>query len=162
MWEPEDVARELIQNTAAGKSLGEVRQTMAAEQESGAEPTAARARAAQAARRAEWRRIIVLMTARQMDTYRVADDPHAVEWAADRAARMTAAKQARRDAADELHAEVWLNAATSRRGRAVAAQHGVSVEQLLCHLADRVQSAPDEALYVEPFHPWTVPAGRVA
>lgn len=59
----------------------------------------------------------------------------------------------RREAAEELRAEVWLSAGPSRRLRAVAARAGVTPERVLALLAERVIVGEDGTVSVAPFVP---------
>ncbi|WP_188114344.1 hypothetical protein [Streptomyces apricus] len=48
---------------------------------------------------------------------------------------------------------MWLNADTSRRLRAIASRTGLSAEQILAQLADRVRMDETGALTVHTFAP---------
>lgn len=62
----------------------------------------------------------------------------------------------RREAKDELRAQVWLSADTSRRLRAIAARASLQPEQILAQLADHARMDEDGAMVVAPFTPHRV------
>ncbi|MGR3935320.1 hypothetical protein [Streptomyces sp. BRA346] len=113
-----------------------------------------------AAKHAEWQRIAALLETSGEQAYDPEQDPQGVVWAKEREARRQGAvdrhatwMRERQDAKDELRAQVWLPADTSRRLRAIAARAGVQPEQVLAQLADRVQMNEDGAVVVAPFTP---------
>ncbi|MFG2582978.1 hypothetical protein [Streptomyces malaysiensis] len=62
----------------------------------------------------------------------------------------------RRDAGDELRAQIWLSADTSRRLRAMAARAGLQPEQVLAQLADHARMNEEGTVVVAPFTPHRV------
>ncbi|MFJ9041883.1 hypothetical protein ACIRF8_35670 [Streptomyces sp. NPDC102406] len=100
----------MIGRKAEGLTLTQVRETVERELAFAAGatgPLSEDARAARRARAEEWDRIIGLMSGRGLDVYRARDDPDAVAWAADRAARKSARttryEQCQQDRWDETH-----------------------------------------------------------
>ncbi|MEU6183567.1 hypothetical protein [Streptomyces coeruleorubidus] len=57
----------------------------------------------------------------------------------------------RQDAKEELRAQIWLPADTSRRLRAIATRAGLRPEQVLAQLADHAMMHEDGSLTVAPF-----------
>ncbi|MFD5390785.1 hypothetical protein ACFWMG_38860 [Streptomyces sp. NPDC127074] len=116
-----------------------------------------------AAKHAEWRRIAALLETSAKQVYDPEQDPQGVAWAQERETRRqdtldrhTAWAKERQDAQDELRAQVWLPADTSRRLRAIAARAGLQPEQVLAQLADHVRMNDDGAMMVAPFTPHRV------
>ncbi|MEU0730653.1 hypothetical protein [Streptomyces sp. NPDC006140] len=65
----------------------------------------------------------------------------------------------RQDAKEELRAQIWLPADTSRRLRAIATRAGLRPEQVLAQLADHAVLNDDGSLTVASLHPTTsIPA----
>jgi cytidylate kinase len=60
----------------------------------------------------------------------------------------------RQDAKDELRAQVWLTADTSRRLRAIATRAGLRPEQVLAQLADQAVMGEDGTVTVPLFIPF--------
>ncbi|MER7794693.1 hypothetical protein [Streptomyces sp. NPDC097640] len=112
------------------------------------------------AKHAEWRRVEGLMGSSGWATYDPKQDTQGSAWAQERAERRSRALEAhaaflkqRREAAEELRAEVWLSAGPSRQLRAVASRVGLAPERVLALLAERVIVGEDGAVSVSPFVP---------
>ncbi|MEU1940517.1 hypothetical protein ACH49O_41185 [Streptomyces coeruleorubidus] len=112
------------------------------------------------AKHTEWRRIAALLQTSGQHKYDPAQDVQGTTWAQEREARRQGAVDRhaawvteRQEAKDELRAQVWLRADVSRRLRAIAARAGLSAEQVLAQLAQRVQMHDDGTVAVEPFTP---------
>ncbi|MFE9687047.1 hypothetical protein [Streptomyces sp. NPDC006285] len=112
------------------------------------------------ARHAEWRRVAALMDGRGWPIYSPEQDEQGSAWARARdaqregaLARRAAWQMGRQDARAELKAQVWLSGGVSRRLRTVATRTGLSPEQILAQLADRVRLDDDGALTVDTFTP---------
>ncbi|MER5888090.1 hypothetical protein ABT160_30085 [Streptomyces sp. NPDC001941] len=163
MWTPQDVARELCQSRAEGLDADRIREAIAQERAFGAAadgPLSPEAREARAAKAEEWDRILTLPAVRGLDVYRVADDPDATAWAADRATRkhfwLARHAQWRQDQRDQDHGlpvHLHLGEAAGQRLRSLAAGAGVSAERLLVLLAARARADTDGTVSVPAFHP---------
>ncbi|MGW7097039.1 hypothetical protein [Streptomyces sp. NPDC054874] len=66
-------------------------------------------------------------------------------------------REQQREKRDELRAELWLGAAAGRRVRAAAARSGLTPNEILAHLAERVTVDDDGAVSVAPFTPGRTP-----
>ncbi|MFI6530718.1 hypothetical protein [Streptomyces uncialis] len=113
-----------------------------------------------AARVVEWRRVAALMTAQGWAAYEPENDVvgHrcAVEydaWRQTTLERLQQDEQEQRDAAEEIRAEVWLNAESSRRVRALCSRFGVSPERLLAQVAEHTRPGDGGTVTVTPFTP---------
>ncbi|MGP4051241.1 hypothetical protein [Streptomyces sp. 2A115] len=105
-------------------------------------------------------KIRALMGAHDWPVYAPERDVQGSTWAQERdaqreetIARRAAWEKERQDARDELKAQVWLPADTSRRLRVIAARTGLGPEQILAQLADRVRMDDDGALTADAFTP---------
>ncbi|MFG2508599.1 hypothetical protein ACGFOW_24180 [Streptomyces rubiginosohelvolus] len=58
---------------------------------------------------------------------------------------------------DELHAEFWVSASAGRRIRAAAARAGLSPDEMLARLAERVNVDDGGAVSAAPFTPGRTP-----
>ncbi|MER8160073.1 hypothetical protein [Streptomyces sp. NPDC094472] len=116
-----------------------------------------------AAKHTEWHRIAALLKASGQQAYDPDEDAQGVAWAQERQTRRQGAvdrhaawARERQDAKDELRAQIWLSADTSRRLRAIAARAGLQPEQVIAQLADHVRMDEDGAVVVAPFTPYIV------
>ncbi|MFI1530336.1 hypothetical protein [Streptomyces griseus] len=108
----------------------------------------------------EWRRIAAHLAATEADVYNTALDETGSTWAWEREERharvlreRAAWAERQREKGDELHAELWLGAAAGRRVRAVAARAGLTPNEVLVQLAERVSVDDGGAVSVAPFTP---------
>ncbi|ROQ72520.1 hypothetical protein EES39_40965 [Streptomyces sp. ADI92-24] len=178
MWCADDVARDVVRRQGAGLSaaevLGKVAEAAVRERETAGGLTGwARQSSSELsyedpqhlaevwkARHAEWRRVRDWIAAAGTAAYDPEQDSVGSAWARERVERRAAALTGhaawmaqRRGAKDELRAEVWLDASTGRRLRAVAEGAGLAAEQVLAQLAQHVVLGPDGTLSVPPFTP---------
>lgn len=110
------------------------------------------------AKHAEWRRVRDLMTATGWSVYEPERDAQGSVWAREREERSAGAAQAapeerRGEGADELRAEVWLSAASSRLVGVVAGRTGLRPSEVLAQLAERIVVGEDGSVSVSPFIP---------
>ncbi|WP_257624349.1 hypothetical protein [Streptomyces griseus] len=177
IWTSEDVARDQVRRQAAGMA---VRQVQRAVEEAGVrvretrEELRSRTAAAVgefapnpgeladrwAALLTEWRRVAAHLAATGADVYNAALDETGSTWAWEREERharvlreRAAWAERQREKGDELHAELWLGAAAGRRVRAVAARAGLTPNEVLVQLAERVSVDDGGAVSVAPFTP---------
>ncbi|WP_405688264.1 hypothetical protein OG204_35105 [Streptomyces sp. NBC_01387] len=178
MWCADDVARDVVRRQGASLSAAEVsgkvseaavreRETVGAltgwaRQSSGELPYEDPQRLAEVwkARHAEWRRVRDWVAAAGTATYAPEQNSVGSAWARERVERRAAVlaghaawMEQRREARDELGAEVWLDASTGRRLRAVAEGTGLAAEQALAQLAQHVVLRPDGTFPVPLFTP---------
>ncbi|GAA1923564.1 hypothetical protein GCM10009753_65920 [Streptantibioticus ferralitis] len=113
-----------------------------------------------AAKHVEWCRVHVLMEVSGWETYDPERDGRGCAWAAEREARRAQAlaehaaqQERRREAADELRTELWLSAGPSRRLRSAADWAGLTAQDVLAQLAERVVVGEDGMVSVAPFLP---------
>lgn len=109
---------------------------------------------------AEWRRVRDLMMATGWTVYEPELDTQGSVWAREREERSAdaftaqgALRERRGEEADELRAEVWLSAASSRRIRVVAGRAGLRPAEVLAQLAERIVVSEDGTVSVPPFTP---------
>ncbi|MEU2907954.1 hypothetical protein ABZ771_34570 [Streptomyces globisporus] len=112
----------------------------------------------------EWQRIAAHLTACGAGLYDGDQDETGSAWARERENRRTTALQShaawteqQRQARDELRAELWLSASAGRRIRAAAARAGLTPNEILAQLAERVSVDDDGAVSVAPFTPGRTP-----
>ncbi len=112
------------------------------------------------AQHAEWQRIRDLMTAAGWSAYEPQQDVQGSVWARERAEQLAGVLEAQsasgeqgRERAGELHAEVWLSAASSRLLRSVAYRAGLAPSQVLAQLAERIVVGEGGTVSVPPFTP---------
>ncbi|MFI6341193.1 hypothetical protein [Streptomyces sp. NPDC050535] len=176
MWGVEDVARATVRRQGEGLSVVQVADKVAeaerrereCQQELSSpgvdrgfyEGDPAEIAGQWVARHAEWSRVAALMDGQGWPVYSPERDVQGSTWAQERdiqrkgaLARRAAWQMEQQDARDELKAQVWLNADTSRRLRAIAACAGLSAEQVLTQLADRVRMDDNGTLAVDAFTP---------
>lgn len=175
MWSAQDVARDEVRRQANGLDAAAVAEKVAeaavreretAEQLRGNgsfyefEMDRERLAFIWLVKHAEWRRIRDLMGALGWGVYEPKQDVQGSVWAREREERLAGALAAQsasgeqgREGADELRAEVWLSAASSRLLRAVAYRAGLSPSQVLAQLAERVVVGEDGTVSVPPFTP---------
>lgn len=178
IWSSEDVARDAVRRQGAGMPAARVAEAVAEaavrERETAEElrspgpvergglasPDPEELAEMWAARHAEWRRVQALVEASGWAVYEPERDSVGSVWAAERVARREQAIAAhaarlerRREAADEVRAEVWLPAGPSRLLRQAAARAGLTPQEVLAQLAGRVVVGEDGAVSVEPFMP---------
>ncbi|MHC3456112.1 hypothetical protein [Streptomyces prasinus] len=175
MWSAQDVARDQVRRQASGLDVAAVAERMAeaavreretAEQLRGNgsfyafEMDRERLAVIWLAQHAEWRRVRDLMAAVGWSVYEPERDAQGSVWAREREERFAgalavqAAFGARRgEEADELRAEVWLSAASSRLIQAVAGRTGLRPSQVLAQLAERIVVGEDGTVSVPPFTP---------
>ncbi|MEU4181516.1 hypothetical protein [Streptomyces sp. NPDC026589] len=175
IWTPEDVARDQVRRQAAGMTGAQVDQAVDTAvvrvRETRQElrsPVAVREFAADpqeladrwAALLTEWRRVAAHLAASGAGVYDGDQDEKGSAWAREREERRTTAlrthaawTEQQREKRDELCAEVWLGAAAGRRVRAAAARAGLTPNEILAQLAERVSVDDDGALAVAPFTP---------
>ncbi|MFF8471965.1 hypothetical protein [Streptomyces griseus] len=108
----------------------------------------------------EWRRVAAHLAASGAGAYDTDQDEQGTAWAREREERRAQALRDRaawaeqqREKQDELCAEVWLDAAAGRRVRAVAAPAGLTPNEVLVQLAERVSVDDGGAVSVAPFTP---------
>lgn len=172
MWGAEDVARASVRRQGEGLDLAQVAEAERRERETqqqlrspvgghGPYESDPEELAAQwVARHAEWRRVATLMSEQGWTAYTPEQDVQGSTWERERDARREGAltrhaawQQERQDARDELRAQVWLPADTSRRLRVICARTGSSPEQILAQLADHARLNDDGILTAGPFTP---------
>lgn len=179
MWCADDVARDVVRRQGAGLSAAEVEgqvteaavreaEATAAVREPGtggelpgwARPDPQDLADTWTARHLEWRRVRDWMSAAEAGVYDPEQDRVGSAWARERTEQRAAAlpdhaawMNQRHAARYELRAEVWLDASTGRRLRAVAEGTGLAAEQVLSQLAQHVVLGPDGTLSVPPFTP---------
>ncbi|MDQ1032773.1 hypothetical protein QF035_010355 [Streptomyces umbrinus] len=175
MWSAEDVARAAVRRQGEGLSVAQVADKVAEaerrEREARQQLDSAGDRGPYewdpedlaeqwVARHTEWRRITALMDAQGWPVYSPERDVQGSTWARERdaqwegaLARRAAWQMERQDARDELKAQLWLPADASRRLRAIATRTGLSPEQVLAQLADRVRMNDNGTLTVDAFTP---------
>ncbi|MFF9206758.1 hypothetical protein ACF1AE_34330 [Streptomyces sp. NPDC014986] len=112
------------------------------------------------ARHAEWQRVRDLMSALGWSVYEPEQDVQGSVWAREREERLAGALATQaasgergREGANELRAEVWLSAASSRLVRAVAYRAGLPPSQVLAQLTERIVIGEDGTVSVPPFTP---------
>ncbi|MFJ6239553.1 hypothetical protein ACIQH0_36335 [Streptomyces griseus] len=175
IWSSEDVARDQVHRQAAGMTMRQVQRAV--------EEAVVRARETReelrsptvveefapdpeeladrwAALLTEWRRVAAHLAATGADVYDATLDETGSTWARGREERRATALRERaawaerqREARDELHAELWLGSAAGRRVRAVAARAGLTPNEVLAQLAERVSVDDGGAVSVAPFTP---------
>ncbi|MFE9813073.1 hypothetical protein [Streptomyces sp. NPDC005548] len=176
MWSSEDKARDTVRRQGRGLSASQVGEKVA---EAVVRVRETRQQAATPAgswgelggdlaelawvweaRLVGWRRIAALLESQGHATYEPTQDHQGTLWAGEREQRRREALTRqegwlaqRRDEQDELRTELWLAADVSRRLRAIAAQAGVSPEQVLAQLAESARINDDGMVTVEPFLP---------
>ncbi|MFI8944338.1 hypothetical protein [Streptomyces syringium] len=113
-----------------------------------------------AAKHVEWRRVSDLMVQNGWGVYEPERDVQGSGWAREREERrqallsaQTAAEARRREARDEVRAELWLSAGPGQLIRAAAAQAGLRPAEVLAQLAERVVVDADGTVSVPPFTP---------
>ncbi|WP_331449469.1 hypothetical protein [Streptomyces prasinus] len=175
MWSAQDVARDQVQRQANGLDAAAVAEKVA-EAAVRERETAERLRGNGSfykfemdrerlaviwlAKHAEWQRVRDLMTALGWSVYEPEQDVQGSVWAREREERLAGALatqassgEQRREAADELRAEVWLSPASSRLVRAVTYRAGLPPSQVLAQLAERIVIGEDGTVSVPPFTP---------
>ncbi|WP_239481905.1 hypothetical protein [Streptomyces sp. CS014] len=112
----------------------------------------------------EWQRVAAHLIASGAGLYDGNQDETGSAWAREREKRRATAlrnhaawTEQQRQARDELHAEFWLSAPAGRRIRAAAARAGMSPNEILARLAERVTVDDDGAVSVAPFTPGRTP-----
>lgn len=173
MWSAQDVARDEVRRQASGLDVAAVAEKVA-EAAVRERETAERLRGNGSfytfemdrerlafiwlAKHAEWRRVRDLMRALGWGVYEPEQDVQGSMWAREREERLAGALEAQsasgeqgREGADELHAEVWLSAASSRLLRSVAYRAGLPPSQVLAQLAERIVVGEDGTVSVPPF-----------
>ncbi|MEU6626107.1 hypothetical protein ABZ926_35835 [Streptomyces litmocidini] len=87
-------------------------------------------------------------------------DTAGTSWERERATylqqRLAAAEEhraRRREEASAVTPQLWLSAAQAAPVRHASARTGLTLEQILTQLAARIETGPDGALSVPPFHP---------
>lgn len=112
----------------------------------------------------EWQRVAAHLAAARAGLYDVDQDETGSTWAREREDRRATALQnhaawteQQRQRRDELHAEFWVSAPAGRRIRAAAARAGLSPDEMLARLAERVSVDDDGAVSVAPFTPGRTP-----
>ncbi len=112
----------------------------------------------------EWQRIAAHLTASGTGLYDGDQDETGSAWARERANRRATALRnhaawtgQQRQKRDELHADLWLSASAGQRIRAAAARAGLSPNEILAQLAQRVSVDDDGAVSVAPFTPGRTP-----
>ncbi|MFJ2722206.1 hypothetical protein [Streptomyces sp. NPDC087437] len=175
MWSAQDVARDQVRRQANGLDVAAVAEKVAeaavreretAEQLRGNgsfyefEMDRERLAAVWLAQHAEWRRVRDLMAAVGWSVYAPEQDAQGSVWAREREERFAGALAAqaafgerRQEEADELRAEVWLSAASSRLIRVVASRAGLRPSQVLAQLAEQIVVGEDGTVSVPPFTP---------
>ncbi|MFE3770921.1 hypothetical protein [Streptomyces sp. NPDC059122] len=177
IWSREDLARDVVRRQGNGMSAAQVAEKVAEaavrERETAEQlrspgwverepygPDPEELAEDWAARHAEWRRVQTLVEASGWETYEPGRDSASSAWAAEREARRAQAlaahaahQERRREAADELHTEVWLSAGPSRRLRALASRAGLTPQEILAQLAERMIVGEDGTVSVQPFRP---------
>ncbi|MFL0021352.1 hypothetical protein ACJBCE_00180 [Streptomyces sp. NBUL23] len=176
IWTSEDVARDQVRRQAAGMTVRQVQRAVeeavvrvretreelrspaAAVEEFAPDPEELADR--WAALLTEWQRVAAYLAATGADVYDAALDETGSTWAwarEERHARVLRERAAwaerQREERDELHAELWLGAAAGRRVRAVAARAGLTPNEVLVQLAERVSVDDGGAVSVAPFTP---------
>lgn len=180
LWTSEDVARDQVRRQAAGMTAQQVaravdeaavrvretrealRSPSAREGEEAFAPDPEELADRWKAKLAEWQRVAHL-AASGSGVYDGDGDGDAVgaTWAREREERRTGALRAhaawmdqRREEREGLRSEVWLSGAAGRRVRAVAAQTGLTPQQVLDQLTERVAVGEDGVtVSVAPFVP---------
>ncbi|MEU4181498.1 hypothetical protein [Streptomyces sp. NPDC026589] len=176
IWTPEDVARDQVRRQAAGMTARQVDQAVdtavvrAREtREELRSPMTARGEFAPApeeladrwaALLTEWQRIAAHLAASGAGVYDGDLDETGSAWAREREERRTTAlrnhaawTEQQREKRDELCAELWLGAAAGRQIRAAAARAGLTPNEVLAQMAERVTVDDDGAVSVAPFTP---------
>ncbi|MGA5343934.1 hypothetical protein ACPCK3_33720 [Streptomyces griseoincarnatus] len=175
MWSAQDVARDQVRRQADGLDVAAVSEKVA-EAAVRERETAERLRGNGSfyafdmdrerlaviwlARHAEWRRVRDLMTAVGWGVYEPELDAQGSVWAREREERSSSALTAqaalgerRGEEADELRAEVWLSAASSRLVRTVSGRTGLRPSEVLDQLVERIVVSEDGTVSVPPFTP---------
>lgn len=110
----------------------------------------------------EWQRVAAHLAASGAGLYDGDQDKTGSAWAREREDRRTTAlqnhaawaeQQRQKRDGDELHAEFWVSAPAGRRIRAAAARAGLSPDEMLAQLAERVTVDDDGAVSIAPFTP---------
>ncbi|GHB96532.1 hypothetical protein GCM10010332_23710 [Streptomyces albogriseolus] len=175
MWSAQDVARDEVRRQANGLDAAAVAEKVAEaavrERESAErlrgngsfykfEMDRERLAVIWLTKHAEWQRVRDLMTALGWSVYEPEQDVQGSVWAREREERLAGALAAQaasgeqgRQVADELRAEVWLSAASSRLLRTVAYRAGLPASQVLAQLAERIVVSEDGTVSVPPFTP---------
>ncbi|MFD4976893.1 hypothetical protein [Streptomyces sp. NPDC058424] len=176
MWSAQDVARDQVRRQANGLDVAAVAEKVAeaavreretAEQLRGNgsfyefEMDRERMAAIWLATHAEWRRVRDLMTAAGWSVYEPEQDAQGSVWAREREERFAGAlaapaafgERGSREEVDELRAEVWLSAASSRLIQVVADRAGLRPSQVLTQLAERIVVGEDGTVSVPSFTP---------
>ncbi|MFE9975725.1 hypothetical protein ACFYRD_34670 [Streptomyces hirsutus] len=175
MWSAQDVARDQVRRQASGLDVAAVAEKVAeaavreretAEQLRGNgsfyefEMDRERLAAIWLAKHGEWRRVRGLMSAAGWSVYEPERDAQGSVWAREREERFAGALagqaalgERRGEEADELRAEVWLSAASSRLVRVVAGRAGLRPSEVLAQLAERIVVGEDGTVSVPSFTP---------
>ncbi|WP_405466553.1 hypothetical protein OG333_38465 (plasmid) [Streptomyces anulatus] len=175
IWTPEDVVHGQVRRQAAGLTVHQVGQAVdtavvrARETREELRSPVSRGEFAPdpeeqadrwAALLTEWRRVSAHLAASGAGVYDGDLDEKGSAWAREREERRSTAlrnhaawTEQQREKRDELCAELWLGAAAGRRVRAVAARAGLTPDEILAQLAERVSVDDDGAVSVAPFTP---------
>lgn len=175
IWSSEDLARDVVRRQGAGMCAAGVAEAVA---QAAVRERAEELRSASgvqrdpcgpepeefagmwAARHAEWRRVQALMEASGWAVYEPERDSVGSVWAAERKSRRekaiathAAQQERRREAADEVRAQVRVAAGPGRLLRLAASRAGLSPQEVLRQLVARVVVDEDGAVSVAPFLP---------
>ncbi|MFE5797017.1 hypothetical protein ACFQ8C_31180 [Streptomyces sp. NPDC056503] len=178
IWSPQDVARDFVRRHAAGLDAQDIARKVAEAAQRKRE-TAADARHGTrpseglvgldidpqlladswAAKHVEWRRVQALLAASGRPVYAPADDEAGSRWAREREQhheqRLAAAAAHREQLREERSAAAFqlrLTADTAAPLYQAAARLGLTPQQVLAHLAARVETGHDGSLSVPAFH----------
>ncbi|MFD6660656.1 hypothetical protein ACFWEB_36590 [Streptomyces parvus] len=112
----------------------------------------------------ECQRVTAHLVASGAGLYDGDQDETGSAWAREREERRATAlenhaawTEQQRQRRDELHAEFWVRAPAGRRVRTAAARAGLSPNEILARLAERVTVDDDGAVSVAPFTPGRTP-----
>ncbi|MGW3334102.1 hypothetical protein ACWDF9_26555 [Streptomyces rubiginosohelvolus] len=179
IWTSEDVARDQVRRQAAGMTVDQVARAVdttvvrvretreelrspAPRGEFGPDPQELADR--WAALLSEWQRVAAHLAASSAGLYDGDQDETGSTWAREREDRRTTALQnhaawaeQQRQKRDELHAEFWVSASAGQRIRAAAARAGLSPNEMLAQLVERVSVDDGGAVSVAPFTPDRTP-----
>ncbi|MER5974516.1 hypothetical protein ABT112_33250 [Streptomyces sp. NPDC002055] len=177
IWSSEDIARDAVRRQGAGMPAARVAEAVAqaavrereTAEELRSEGPVERGLVASdpeelaerwAAQHGEWRRVQALMEASGWAVYEPERDSAGSAWAAERTVRRERAITAhaahleqRRAAADEVQGEVWVPAGAGRLLRQAASRAGLTPQEVLAQLAERVVVGENGAVSVAPFIP---------
>ncbi|WP_257139771.1 hypothetical protein [Streptomyces sp. or20] len=175
IWTSEDVARDQVRRQAAGLTVHQVdhavdtavvrvRETReelrspVSRGEFAPDPEELADR--WAALLTEWRRVAAHLAGSGAGVYDGDLDEKGCAWAREREERRSAVlrnqaawTERQREERDELQVELWLGAAAGRRVRAAAARAGLTPNEVLAQLGERVSVDDDGAVSVAPFTP---------